>query len=192
MNGQRETPVYEIVVNGLFLFLAYLVLFLMPRGESFGAYLLVGISAFLFCIGYFRLVQSLPQPVKQREALRREWLFDLIGVCTILFGCWLLYRDGGRVRGILMATLLLIESMVVLGQVIRSAEEEQCAADRMPRRKHEKRRQLVLRAFVVLMVAAAVALLVFRMEARGGVETATLLLISALVLWFTIPAPMPA
>jgi hypothetical protein len=191
MNERRETPVYEIVVNGLFLFLAYLVLFLMPRGESFGGYLLLGISTFLFCIGYFRLVQSLPQPVKQSDALRREWLLDLIGVCVLLFGCWLLYRDGGSVRGICVATILLIESMVVLGQVIQSAEEEQCAADWVPRRKHEKRRQLALRAVVVLMAAAAVALFVFRLEAKGGVETATMLIIAALVLWFTIPAPTP-
>lgn len=191
MNERREIPVLEIVVNSLFLLLAYLVLLLMPGGESFGAYLLVGVSAFLFCIGYFRLVQSLPQPVKQRDAIRREWLFDLLGICVILFGCWLLYREGGKVRGILVATLLLIESMVILGQVFQSAEEEQCAADWVPRRKHEKRRQVFLRASVVLMAAVAVALFVFRLESQGGVESATMLIISALVLWFTIPAPKP-
>ena len=87
MKERWHLPENDALINALILLCSYLLLFLMPAGEKFGGYLLLAVSAFLFCIGYFRLIAVLPVPKEQRTAMRWEKMAAFLGIAVVLLGC---------------------------------------------------------------------------------------------------------
>jgi hypothetical protein len=178
-------PENDALINTLILLCSYLLLFLMPPGEGFGGYLLLAVSAFLFCIGYFRLIAVLPVPQEQRTAMRWEKMAAFLGIAVILLGCLVVYLKKGSVGSIFSGTLLLIEGVVIMGHTFTSQEEESASGNPEERSKHKKQLCILLRIAAVLLAVLAVAVAFAKRRSNGVVPAFTIMIISALLLWVT-------
>lgn len=183
MKERWQLPGNDWVINALILLLSYLVLFWMPSVSEIVGYILLGISAFLFCIGYFRLIAVLPVPASQRTAIVWEKTATILGLMTILLSGWLVFCNGGSVGSIIAGTLLLIESLVVIDHSFTSAEEENGGGDLAAREKHNRQQGFFLHFAAVMMVGFGVWSAIRNHWNGPSVAMFTLMVIAALVVW---------
>ena len=71
--------VAERVIDMICLAISYGLLFLLPETVDFFFYLLFGISAFMFCIGFFRLGFTFNTPADGKGKLLTVLLLILLG-----------------------------------------------------------------------------------------------------------------
>lgn len=183
MKERWQLPGNDWVINALILLLSYLVLFWMPSVSESVGYILLGISAFLFCIGYFRLMAVLPVPASQRMAIVWEKTAAFWGFMIILFSGWLVFCNGGSVGSIITGTLLLIESLVMIDHSFTSTEEENGGGDLAAREKHNRQQGFFLHFAAVMMVGFAVWLAIHNHWNGSSVAVFTLMIIAALAVW---------
>ncbi len=173
-NGEMKTSVYkERVFDILCLAASYGILFLLPQKVGWLFYLIFGVSAFLFCIGFFRLGLSFDAPSDlkgERIAVSSQ---AVTGVLLNAAGIYLIARDQGSGRSIMIATLLLIEALVLYsmaGSGVKTPGYQILSA-------------AVFRAAAVLLVISGAVYAVVKHLDEAAVIIAALLLIESICLW---------
>ena len=161
------------------LLLSYMLLFCLPEEFGWKGWLIIGISAFLFCIGYYGLLGSLPEPGTPAGALARRLALVTFGVALFAGGIYYVYSSDGSEKSIAIATLTLIESLVICG--LGGSEDSNDAPQNSILRKYY--------LLLIIGLAAAGCWFCYRefvseaAESRGYIEAATMLWITAGTLW---------
>ena len=106
---EKKTSVNtEQIFDVICLIASYVILFMIPQNISIFFYLIVGVSAFLFCIGFFRLGLSFDVPASSKKtALKLRGAAALI----ILFGFVLIILKQFSESSVIAGIMLLIESI---------------------------------------------------------------------------------
>ena len=159
--------------------LSYVFLFSLPYELTTKGWIVFGISAFLFCLGYFELIQTIPKPKSTTGAMVRKLVMVTIAVAMFAFGLYYVFTDNGREKSMAVAVLLLIEFIVICG--FGSSDK----GDDLLSPKMLKFFNLAL-----IAVMAIAGIWFFAQEiigeaegSSGRVEVATILLIAAVALW---------
>ena len=117
MGGQKEEKKSSMITEQIFdvicLITSYGILFLLPQKIDVFFYLIFGISAFLFCIGFFRLGFTFHAPAGANGILIAGLFYVIIGALINAAALYEICRDQGSGRSITIATLLLIEALVL-------------------------------------------------------------------------------
>ena len=103
----------ERTVDTVCLIASVVFLYLLPYRISILFYLLFGCSAFLFCIGFFRLVATIDEPSLPETAYLTGLTFMVGGMAVNACGIYGVYSGQGSGRSIMIATLTLIEALVL-------------------------------------------------------------------------------
>ena len=107
-NNIKTPGFWDCLMPGGALLLSYMLLFYLPEEFGWKGWLIIGISAFLFCIGYYGLLSSLPEPETPAGALARRLALVTSGVAIFLGGIYYVYSSDGSEKSIAIATLALI------------------------------------------------------------------------------------
>ena len=103
-NSVNTEQIFDVIC----LIASYGILFMIPQNINIFFYLIVGVSAFLFCIGFFRLGLSFDVPASSmKTALRLRGSAALI----ILFGFVLIILKHFSQSSVIAGIMLLIESI---------------------------------------------------------------------------------
>lgn len=182
-NNKDNLAIWDYLIPGGLLFLSYWMLFFLPQQESWKFWIAFAVSVFLFCVGYFRLLETMPKTTSQTGSAIRNLILMILGMGMFLFSLRYVYLDNGSMKSLAAATLLLIESMVLCGAV--SSSDTQTS-------------QLPRALFWVIIVGMAVAGLWFfvqeitgeTQDSYGRVEVATMLWIAAGAWWYSMPVAL--
>ena len=117
---KKERDIWEYIIPGGLLFLSYVLLYYLPQAESWKFWVVFVISVFVFCVGYFRLLESLPKATSQTGSAIKTLIPMILGMGMFIFGLHYVYIDNGSIKSLAAVTLLLIESMVMCGAVSSS------------------------------------------------------------------------
>ena len=109
----KASGIKEPVLDIFCIAASYGILFLLPQQVGFLFYLLFGISAFLFCVGFFRLGFAFDAPADPKGELSAGLLCAVAGLVINAAGLYGIWKDQGSGRSIMIATLLLIEALVL-------------------------------------------------------------------------------
>lgn len=180
---KKERDIWEYIIPGGLLFLSYVLLYYLPQAESWKFWVVFVISVFVFCVGYFRLLESLPKATSKTGSAIKTLIPMILGMGMFIFGLHYVYIDNGSIKSLAAVTLLLIESMVICGAVNSS----DTGTGQLPRA-----------LFWVLIVGMAVAGLWFfvqeitaeTQDGYGRVEVATMLWIAAGAWWYSMPVDL--
>ena len=152
---------------------SYGILFLLPQKIDFFFYLIFGVSAFLFCIGFFRLGFSFDAPAGSKGELVAGLFYTGFGMVLNAAGLYGICQDHGSGRSITIATLLLIEALVLFAM-----------AGSSPKTPGTQRLSaIVFRAAAVLLVVLGIAFALWKRISVSSVIVATMLLIESICLW---------
>ena len=111
-NGEKKGfGIAEKIFDIVCLAASYGILFALPQKITPLFYLIFGIAAFLFCIGFFRLGFTFDGPAGSKGALLTGVLFAVFGTAINAAGLYGIFRDHGSERSIIIETLLLIEGI---------------------------------------------------------------------------------
>lgn len=170
---KRYSNIKEQIFDIICLVASYGILFFLPQKIDLFFYLIFGISAFLFCIGFFRLGFLFDAPADSKGELFAGLFYAVLGILTNAAGLYVIYQDQGSGRSIMIATLLLIEALVLFamaGSGFRTPGTQRLTA-------------LVFRAAAVLLVVLGVAFMIIKHVSVASVIIAVLLLIESICLW---------
>jgi|GEM_PF-2071840 len=181
-DNNNENIMSDILLSGGILTLSYSILYYFPDELSFKFWICLGVSAFLFCIGFFWLVASIPEPKGKAGAMLFKVVFVIGALGPFLLSVLYVYYDNGSDRSLGIATLMLIESIVVFGVSQNYNEACQISAEQ---------EKLFIRVFAVIMIIIGGKLfwqeIMGEPDGNGRIETATMLFISAATLYIMEP-----
>ena len=155
------------------LVLSYGILFVLPKEANIVFWLLFGVSAFLFCIGFFRLGFTFDVPAGSKGYILSGLLFAALGIAMNIGGIYFIYRDAGSGRSIGVATLLLIEALVVFA----------IAGSRAEAPMTQWIVSLIFRGAACLMVVGGITLMCRDHFEPGALGVGVMLIIEAIVFW---------
>jgi len=170
---KRQSTTIERIIDIACLIASNGILFLLPQKIDFWFYLLFGISAFLFCVGFFRLGFTFNRPAGQKGTILIGILFIVLGIAVNTLAISGIYREGGSGRSITIATLLLIEALLFFAIAGSSAETP----------GSQWKISVVFRATAVIIVILGIVLTVKAGFNEKSIITGTMLLIEAIALW---------
>ena len=176
MEDNREmkaSGIKEPVLDIFCIAASYGILFLLPQQVGFLFYLLFGISAFLFCVGFFRLGFAFDAPADPKGELSAGLLCAVAGLVINAAGLYGIWKDQGSGRSIMIATLLLIEALVLYamaGSGFKTPEGQRLSA-------------VIFRAAAVLLVLSGIAFTIWKHLDAASVIAAAMLLIEGICLW---------
>ena len=179
INNTKDPGFWDYMIPGGLLFLSYMVLFYLPQELTLKGWIVFGISVFLFCVGYFGVLQTLPEPESPTQAIVRQIIRITVGVAMFIGGVYYIYIDSGSDKSMAVAVLLLIEAIVMCGFGSESKGVSPL------------RSQIMKHVYMVLIVVMAMAgcwffyqeLVSDAADGKGRVETATILWVAAGALW---------
>lgn len=178
-NNIKTPGFWDCLMPGGALLLSYMLLYYLPEEFEWKGWVIIGISAFLFCIGYFGLISSLSEPGTPAGALARRLVLVTSGVAIFAGGIYYVYSSDGSEKSIAIATLALIEGLVICG--LGGSEDSNDAPQNS-----------ILRKYYLLIIAGLAAagcwfcyqeFVSEAAESRGYIEAATMLWITAGTLW---------
>ena len=164
---------FELAVDILCLAASYGLLFLMPQKVNFLFWALFAVSAFLFCIGFFRMGFLLDDHKTARFRNVSGVLLVLAGIVLNIAGIFTICNTQGSERGIVIAILLLIEAIVMYSITASHADA--------PRSQWIM--SLVFRTAAVLMVIGAVVYAVITSVSETAIALGIMLLVEGIVFW---------
>jgi len=173
--GMKNLLKTERVLDIFCLAGSYGVLFLLPQNIGFLFYLIFGVSAFLFCIGFFRLGLSFDVPLDSKGELIAGSLYAVFGIVINIVGLYIVNQDHGSARSIMIATLLMIEALVMFtltGSGFSSPEYQMLSS-------------IMFRVAAVLLIILGIVFVIRKHFEESSVIIATLLLIESIALWKT-------
>ena len=173
-NGEEKNVMRkERILDLLCLAASYGILFLLPPKTGVFFYIIFGVSAFLFCIGFFRLGLSFDKPSGPKAELAAGLTYTVIGALINTAGLYIISQDHGSARSIMVATLLLIEALVmfaIAGSGSETAENRRLISN-------------VFGAAAVLLILFGIAFVIWNHFTDTSVIIATILLIESICLW---------
>ena len=149
------------------------LLYLLPHRISILFYLLLGISVFLFCIGFFRLIATIDEPSFPETAYLTGLTFVVGGMAVNACGVYGVYAGKGTGRSIMIATVTLIEAMVMYAIAGGLAHDS----------KVKKTVSVLYKIAAALLAAGGVIFAVREHFSERSVILGTMLLIEAVCLW---------
>ena len=84
------------------------IVFLVPERSDFLVWIIIAISTFMFCIGYYWMGALFNRPMGRFFHAVRRIVFCAFGIFLIIFGCRFCYLNGFNTRGMAVATEYLI------------------------------------------------------------------------------------
>ena len=165
--------ILEQVFNFICLVASYGVLFLLPQKIGILFYLIFGISAFLFCIGFFRLGLSFDAPADAKSAHFISLIYVVFGVLINTAGLYGIYKDHGSGRSIMIAILLLIEALLLYA----------IAANASSVPESQRITAIVLRIAAVAAILFGIAFIVQNHFSESSVMIGMILLLECICLW---------
>lgn len=180
-NDTKNPDFWDYMIPGGLLLVSYMLIFYLPQELTLKGWIAFGLSVFLFCIGYFGFLDTLPEPGTPTGALIKKLVLVTVATAMFCVGIYYVYMDNGSEKSLAIATLFLIESLVMCG--IGSGGN--CTG--LPQQK-------LLRNFCIALAAGmAIAgcwffyreIISETAESRGRIEAATMLWISAAALWYS-------
>ena len=163
----------ERIVDIVCLIASYVILFLLPDEINVFFYLVFGVSAFLFCIGFFRLGFTFSTPAGRKGTVLSGALFTLTGLVINCAGLCGIYMNRGSGRSIMIATLLMIEALVLFDTASSKAEA--------PGTRWKL--SMLFRAAAVVMAVFGIALMVKNDFIEASVMAGVMLVIEAICFW---------
>ena len=142
----------EQIFDIVCLIASYGILFLLPQKMDVFFYLIFGLSAFLFCIGFFRLGFTFDTPDDARGELFAGLSYAVFGILLNAAGLYCIIKEQGSGRSITIATLLLIEALVLFAMA-GSGFKTQAA---------QRRLVIVFRVVAVLLVIFGVVFAIMK------------------------------
>ncbi|WP_026523861.1 hypothetical protein [Butyrivibrio sp. MB2005] len=152
-------------INVLALVLSYVVLFFLPRNLTVTSYVILGISIFLFMIGYFRLQMIYGWFSDHIGYRMTNVLSDIIGMGLMAFGTVYLYISHSNGKGMVVVFLLMMEGLAFMAT----------SAGEVIDLKVDRNMALVMRMFALCLIAFVVFYIVTDIE--KGLPSAVLILI---------------
>ena len=163
----------ELAVDILCLAASYGLLFLAPDNMNILFWVLFALSAFLFCIGFFRLGFIIDPPKTKKGMLISGSLLVLFGIFLNIVGISKIYASHGSESSISVAVLLLIEAIVMYSITASHADA--------PRSQWIM--SLIVRAAAVLMWIVAVVFAVITSVSDTAIALCIMLIVEGIVLW---------
>ena len=163
----------EIAVDILCLAASYGLLFLLPQKVNILFWILFGLAAFLFCIGFFRIGFVLDSAKSKKAVTISGCLLVLCGIILNSTGIIAIWKSHGSERSIAAAILLLIEAIVMYSITASHTES--------PRSQWIM--SLVFRVAAVLLIIGAVICMIADSFSGTAIAAGLLLLIEGIVFW---------
>ena len=163
----------ELAVDILCLAASYGLLFLAPDNMNILFWVLFALSAFLFCIGFFRLGFIIDPPKTKKGMLISGSLLVLVGIFLNIVGISKIYASHGSESSISVAVLLLIEAIVMYSITASHAA--------VP--KTQWIMSLIFRAAAVLLVIGAIAYMFIASFSDTAIALGVMLLVEGVVFW---------
>ena len=163
----------ELAVDILCLAASYGLLFLAPDNMNILFWVLFALSAFLFCIGFFRLGFIIDPPKTKNGMLISGSLLVLVGIFLNIVGISKIYASHGSESSISVAVLLLIEAIVMYSITASHADA--------PRSQWIM--SLIFRAAAVLLVIGAIAYMFIASFSDTAIALGVMLLVEGVVFW---------
>ncbi len=163
----------ELAVDILCLAASYGLLFLAPDKMNILFWGLFALSAFLFCIGFFRLGFIIDPPKTKKGMLISGSLLVLFGIFLNIVGISKIHASHGSESSISVAVLLLIEAIVMYSITASHADA--------PRSQWIM--SLIVRAAAVLMWIVAVVFAVITSVSDTAIALCIMLIVEGIVLW---------
>ena len=163
----------ELAVDILCLAASYGLLFLAPDNMNILFWVLFALSAFLFCIGFFRLGFIIDPPKTKKGMLISGSLLVLFGIFLNIVGIFKIYASHGSESSISVAVLLLIEAIVMYSITASHAA--------VP--KTQWIMSLIFRAAAVLLVIGAIAYMFIASFSDTAIALGVMLLVEGVVFW---------
>ena len=152
------------LINALLLILSYAILIFLPQELGFLSYTILGISIFLFIVGYFRMATSLD--LTEKLGYKAGYSLNIIlGMLAFAIGAAYLYFDRGSGRSMTVAFILLMEGIIFWGT----------SGGNVINLRVERLTTRILYAFALFLAAFAVFIIV--KQKTDGVTGAFLVLI---------------
>ena len=152
---------------------SYGILLLLPGEINVLFYLIYGAATFLFCIGFFRLGFTFDAPADSKAERAVECFYAVYGILINAAGLYGICQDHGSARSIMIATLLLIEALVLFA--LAGGGSKTPGARRIA--------VIVFRTAAVLLVIFGIAFCIWKHFSEASVMIATMLLIESICLW---------
>ena len=103
----------ELTIDILCLLASYGLIFMLPQKLNIFFWIVFGVSAFLFCIGFFRMGAVIDR-CKAKKAKRLSGILLIAsGIVLNCSGVLAIWKNQSIERGICIATLLLIQAIVM-------------------------------------------------------------------------------
>jgi len=98
----------NFIIGAVLLLFAFGIMAFFPVGPSLLTWIIVFVSAFAFCIGYFRLGLAIDVPMGKTFLAVKTIIFCLSGIAMIVFGIYALIKEGLNDKGMGIFSLNLI------------------------------------------------------------------------------------
>ena len=170
---KKDSAIKEISLDVVCLAASNAILFLLPSKTDFFFYLLFGISAFLFCIGFFRMGFVIKLPTGPKGTFLTGMAFAVSGTVVNIIGLYVIYKDNGSGRSITIAVLLIIEALVFFS----------VAGSRAENPGTQWKISMVFRIIAALMVISGAAFVIKDHFSMASVTLGTMLVIEAVCMW---------
>ena len=108
-SGERA----ELLIDILRLLASYGLIFMLPKKMNILFWSVFGISAFLFCIGFFRMGAVIDRCKAKKVKRLSGILLIASGIVLNCSGVLAIWKNQSIERGISIATLLLIEAIIM-------------------------------------------------------------------------------
>ena len=108
-SGERT----ELMTDILCLLASYALIFMLPQRMRILFWIIFGISAFLFCIGFFRMGAVIDRCKSKKVKRLSGILLIASGIVLNCSGVFTIWKNQSIERGICIATLLLIEAIIM-------------------------------------------------------------------------------
>lgn len=169
----KKSMISEQIFDILCLAASYGILLLLPENTGLLFYLIFGGSAFLFCIGFFRFGLSFDAPSDSKGELLFVIICIVFGVLIHIVGGYIINQEQGSTRSIMVATLLLIEAIVLFTMAGSGFENP----------RYQRLTPVVFQAAAVFLILFAAAYVIWKHFSMASVTISTSLLIEGICLW---------
>ena len=103
----------NFIIGALLLVFAFGIMAFFPVGPSLLTWIIVFVSAFAFCIGYFRLGIAIDVPMGKTFQVIRTIFLCLSGIAMAVFGVYTLIKEGLTDKGMGIFSLNLIYGLAM-------------------------------------------------------------------------------
>ena len=173
MSQSEKKSVSESVINIACVAGSWLILLFLPSKDGIILYAMIAVSAFLFSVGFFRFINLSNFSADKNH----ETLFAIVmaaaGFVMNICGYTKILSDQGSPGSIMLATLLLIESMVFYGIAFSSPETPGI----------KQKISIGLQAAAVLLALTGIWYTVTKDFSETSVIFGGMLLIQAIIFW---------